>query len=63
MEPLSILLLLTGSFWYALFNMSKGAMLLPGVLTEMAQVFNIKGWLYYKNILIPAILPPLITGA
>jgi len=42
MEPLSILLLLTGSFWYALFNMSKGAMLLPGVLTEMAQVFNIK---------------------
>jgi len=35
MEPLSILLLLTGSFWYALFNMSKGAMLLPGVLTEM----------------------------
>jgi len=63
MEPLSILLLLTGSFWYALFNMSKGAMLLPGVLTEMAQVFNIKGGLYYKNILIPAILPPLITGA
>ncbi|WP_018962629.1 ABC transporter permease subunit [Coprothermobacter platensis] len=63
MELLSILLLLTGSFWYALFNMSKGAMLLPGVLTEMSQVFNIKGWLYYKNVLIPAILPPLITGA
>jgi NitT/TauT family transport system permease protein len=63
MEPLSILLLLTGSFWYALFNMSKGAMLLPGTLTEMAQVFGVKGRLYYRNILIPAILPPLITGA
>ncbi|NPV88212.1 ABC transporter permease subunit [Coprothermobacteraceae bacterium] len=63
MELFSILLLLTGSFWYALFNMSKGAMLLPGSLTEMAKVFGIKGLMYYRSILIPAILPPLITGA
>ncbi len=63
MELAAIILLLTGSFWYTLFNMLKGALMLPTTLVEMAHIFGIHGWVYYKTILIPAMLPSLITGA
>ncbi len=63
MELAAIILLLTGSFWYTLFNMLKGALMLPTTLVEMAHIFDIRGWWYYKTILIPSMLPSLITGA
>jgi len=59
----AILLLLTGSFWYTLFNMLKGALMVPSTIVEMARGFGIRGFLYYRTILIPAMFPSLITGA
>lgn len=37
--------------------------MLPSTLVEMAHIFDIRGWWYYKTILIPSMLPSLITGA
>lgn len=59
----AILLLLTGSFWYTLFNMLKGALMVPPTLLEMAKSFRVGGFLYYRTILLPAMLPSLLTGA
>ncbi|MGC8777726.1 MAG: ABC transporter permease subunit, partial [Candidatus Caldatribacteriaceae bacterium] len=58
----AVLLLLTGSLWYTLFNMLKGALMIPSTIVEMASNFGIRGFLYYRTILIPAMLPSLITG-
>ncbi len=59
----AILLLLTGSFWYTLFNMLKGALMVPSTMLEMARSFHIEKFLYYRAILLPAMLPSLLTGA
>lgn len=58
----AVLLLLTGSLWYTLFNMLKGALMIPSTIIEMANNFGVRGFLYYRTILIPAMLPSLITG-
>jgi NitT/TauT family transport system permease protein len=63
MGTAAILLLLTGSLWYTLFNMLKGALMIPSTIIEMASNFGVRGFLYYRTILIPAMLPSLITGA
>lgn len=63
MEIPAILLILTGMQWYLLFNLIAGIQAIPVELEEVAKSFGIKGWLYWKKILLPAIFPSLITGS
>jgi NitT/TauT family transport system permease protein len=59
LSPLMIL----GTQWYILFNVIAGASAIPGELRYAAENFNLKGWLWWRTLAIPAVFPYFITGA
>ena len=59
----SILLLALGTQWYILFNVIAGASSVPSDLKESAAVFGLRGWRYWRTLIIPAIFPYWVTGA
>jgi NitT/TauT family transport system permease protein len=56
-------LMLIGTQWYILFNVIAGAAAFPGDMKEAAANFRVQGWLWWRKVMIPAILPYFITGA
>jgi NitT/TauT family transport system permease protein len=59
LSPLMIL----GTQWYILFNVIAGASAIPGELRYAAQNFNVRGWLWWTRVAIPAVFPYYVTGA
>ncbi len=57
------LLIVFGTQWYILFNVIAGASAFPNDLKEAAANFHIKGWLWWKNVMLPGIFPYYFTGA
>jgi NitT/TauT family transport system permease protein len=58
----SVLLMLLGTQWYILFNVVAGAMAVPSDLREAAASYRITGWRRFTGLLLPSVLPYLITG-
>jgi NitT/TauT family transport system permease protein len=58
----SILLVLTGTFFYVMFNVLSGAASIPGDLDEAAAALGIRGPRYVARVFLPAVLPSLVTG-
>ncbi|MCB9253881.1 MAG: ABC transporter permease subunit [Bdellovibrionaceae bacterium] len=58
----SVLLMLVGSQFYILFNVIAGATQIPHSLNEVAQGFGVRGWHYWRAIVLPAIFPSLVNG-
>jgi NitT/TauT family transport system permease protein len=56
-------LIVFGTQWYILFNVIAGAAAFPNDLREVAQNFQIRGWAWWKDGILPAIFPYYITGA
>ena len=56
-------LMIIGAQWYILFNVIAGSASFPNEFKEVAQNLNIKGMLWWKKIMLPAIMPYFITGA
>ncbi|MCW8307572.1 ABC transporter permease subunit [Acidiphilium sp. PA] len=56
-------LMILGTQWYILFNVVAGASALPGDLKEVAASFGLRGWLRWRRLIIPGIMPYLVTGA
>jgi NitT/TauT family transport system permease protein len=56
-------LMVLGTQWYILFNVVAGAAAFPGDLREVASNFRVGGWLWWRKVMIPAILPYYVTGA
>ena len=63
MNLASILLLLTGMQWYLLFNLLAGINQVPADLKEAARAFGLSRVATWRKLIIPAILPSLITGS
>ena len=59
LSPLMIL----GTQWYILFNVIAGASLMPSELRNAAQNFQVGGWLWWRRVALPAVLPYYVTGA
>jgi NitT/TauT family transport system permease protein len=59
----SILMLTTGMIWYLFFNLLSGMRALPPDLDEAARSFGVRGWPYYRRVLLPAVFPAFITGS
>jgi NitT/TauT family transport system permease protein len=59
----AIILILTGMQWYILFNLIAGVKSIPKDLENAATAFGIKGKLYWKKVLIPAMFPSFVTGS
>lgn len=58
----SIVLMLTGTLWYILFNVLAGAKAMPSDLKEVATIFQFNKWQRFGRLYFPAIFPYLITG-
>ena len=56
-------LMVMGTQWYILFNVIAGAAVFPGDLQEAAKNFRIGGWLWWRRVMIPGVLPYYVTGA
>jgi len=59
LSPLMIL----GTQWYILFNVIAGASAFPTDLKQAAESFGVKGWLWWRTVIGPGILPYFVTGA
>ncbi|MBL4647893.1 MAG: ABC transporter permease subunit [Gammaproteobacteria bacterium] len=57
------LLMISGSQWYILFNIIAGTSTLPSDYHYAAANLGVKGWLWWKRLVLPAIFPYFITGA
>lgn len=58
----SVVLLFLACQWYILFNVISGASVMPSQMIEVAEVFRVKGWPYWRDIILPAIFPSLVNG-
>ena len=56
-------LMVLGTQWYILFNVIAGAAAFPGDLREAAENFRVGGWLWWRRVSLPGIMPYFITGA
>src|SRR5271166_2611707 len=56
-------LMIFGTQWYILFNVIAGASAFPGDFREAAATFHIRGWRWWREIMLPAIFPYYVTGA
>ncbi len=59
LSPLMIL----GTQWYILFNVIAGASALPAELRYASENFGVKGWLWWRKVALPGVLPFYVTGA
>jgi NitT/TauT family transport system permease protein len=62
MNVASILLVLTGTFFYVMFNVLSGAAAIPKEMNEAAASLGLRRGRYLSRVFVPAILPSLVTG-
>jgi NitT/TauT family transport system permease protein len=56
-------LMVLGTQWYILFNVIAGAAAFPGDLQEAAKNLRVGGFLWWRRVILPGILPYYVTGA
>lgn len=56
-------LMILGTQWYVLFNVIAGASAIPKDLKQVTENFGVRGWLWWRRLILPAILPYYVTGA
>ncbi|TDY43207.1 NitT/TauT family transport system permease protein [Paraburkholderia rhizosphaerae] len=56
-------LLVLGTQWYILFNVIAGASAYPNDYREAARNFRIRGWQWWRRVMLPGVFPYFITGA
>jgi NitT/TauT family transport system permease protein len=56
-------LMILGTQWYILFNVIAGTTAYPTDFLEAADNFQIHGWKWWRNVILPGIFPYYVTGA
>ena len=56
-------LIILGTQWYILFNVIAGATAFPTDFQEAASNFRIRGWQWWRQVMLPGIFPYFLTGA
>jgi NitT/TauT family transport system permease protein len=59
LSPLMVL----GTQWYILFNVIAGAAAMPRELRDVGTNLQVKGWLWWRKVALPAVFPFYVTGA
>jgi NitT/TauT family transport system permease protein len=55
--------MILGTQWYILFNVIAGASALPSELRDVATNLRVGGWLWWRKVALPGVLPYYVTGA
>jgi len=56
-------LMILGTQWYILFNVIAGATAFPSDFREAAASFRVRGWRWWREVMLPGIFPYYVTGA
>jgi NitT/TauT family transport system permease protein len=56
-------LMIVGTQWYILFNVVAGASAFPGDLKEASANLGVRGFLWWRRVILPGIFPYYVTGA
>ncbi|MDB5583688.1 MAG: binding-protein-dependent transport system inner rane component [Bradyrhizobium sp.] len=56
-------LVVFGTQWYIVFNVIAGASAFPNDLKEVSANFGVKGWTWWRKVILPGIFPYYVTGA
>jgi NitT/TauT family transport system permease protein len=56
-------LMILGTQWYILFNVIAGTTAYPTDFREAAASFRIRGWHWWREVMLPGIFPYYVTGA
>jgi NitT/TauT family transport system permease protein len=59
----AIFILFLSMMWNIVFTLIGGLQLIPHDIEHVARVFGIRGFSYVRRILIPALVPQLVTGS
>jgi NitT/TauT family transport system permease protein len=59
LSPLMVL----GTQWYILFNVIAGASAMPAELRRAARNLHVGGWLWWRKVALPGVMPYFVTGA
>jgi len=62
-ELSAVLIALFSMQWYLLFNLIAGVRGIPDDLNEAARSFGLRGKAYWRRVLLPAMVPSLLTGS
>jgi NitT/TauT family transport system permease protein len=63
LEISSFFLIFMGMIWYIIYNVVTAASYLPQELREVSSLFGFKGYRKLRDILIPSVLPAIVTGS
>jgi NitT/TauT family transport system permease protein len=55
--------MILGAQWYILFNVIAGTNMIPKNMHHAVGSLSVKGWLWWRRFMLPAIFPYYITGA
>ncbi|GGY12110.1 ABC transporter permease [Paludibacterium paludis] len=55
-------LIVLGTQWYILFNVIAGTTAYPNDFKEVATNFRIRGWQWWRKVMLPGIFPYYVTG-
>ena len=59
----AIVLMLTGTQWYLLFNVIAGASAIPQDLKYTSAIIGLSRWERWRTLILPSLFPYIITGA
>ena len=59
----AIFILFLSMLWNIVFTLIGGIKIIPKDIEYAAAVFNIKGWKYVRQVMLPAISPEIVTGS
>jgi len=62
-EANAFFVIFLGMIWYLIFNIIEGVRSIPKQIFSVARLLDLKGWRYWRDVLLPAILPSFITGS
>jgi NitT/TauT family transport system permease protein len=59
----AIFILLVTMMWSIVFSVVGGLRVIPSDIKDAAKVFGLRGWKYTDRILLPAVVPYIVTGS
>jgi NitT/TauT family transport system permease protein len=59
----AIFIIFLAMLWNIVFTVVGGLKIIPREFKEAATIFGVRGWSYFRKIILPAIFPELVTGS
>jgi NitT/TauT family transport system permease protein len=62
-EGAAVFVLFLSMLWNIVFSVVGGLHVVPQEIKDTAKIFRVRGWAYFRRVLVPSIVPYLVTGS